>query len=362
MKKWAYAKNKKNMFDKQIYNYSKFRIIDKTKITFRIVQKLLNIINKFKRICLKKNYIRKIVQDIRKRKEQNEYDLIIFENGQNYIEYFRKKIKTNSKIVLHLHNDYLNKETIDGNKIIKSFDEIWTVSKFLKDRVNKICCEDKVKVLYNTIDFTCFEKKLSEKEKSQIMDKYNIKKDDYVYIYVGRIMEEKGTLELINAFKVLNELHNNIKLLVVGGNKSLENTGKYIDLVHRSADNNSNIIFTGQVKNTELYKFYEISNIQIIPSLWNEAFGLIALEGIASNLPIICTKVGGLPEILKEYAIYINKDNITKELINKMEYALINKMEINNMIKNYSSIKRQFSVEKYCEKFKILIDEIGKKE
>lgn len=349
------VKNSDTMYDKQIYKNTRFRTIDKTKLMFKVTQKIINLFNKFIPLSFTKNYIRLVVNDIIKRKEENYYDLIIFENGQNFIKYFRKKIVTTSKTVLHLHNDYLNSETKDANIIFSLFDEIWTVSKYIKNRVDEIeYIDEKVKVLYNTIDYSSFRKKITANEKKELNKLYNLD-GSFVFLYVGRVMADKGTLELVKAFLNLNKRFSNIKLLIVGGNKSLLVKDSYVEKVHNISANNSNIVFTGQINNKELYKYYQLADVQIVPSIWNEAFGLIVLEGVCSNLPIIASNSGGIPEILDKNSI-IDRNDIVNELERKMESMLIDKNDLDKYTNNYDEIMKKFSKEKYCETFNNLIN------
>lgn len=344
-------------FDNQIYNNTSFRIIDLSSKYRVLKQKIYNQLKKISVIDVRRIYFRYVVKDILKKKENNKYDIIIFENGQENIKYFRKKIKTKSKVVLHLHNDYLNNNCNNGEKILGSFDEIWTVSNFIKNRIEEIQrVPDKVKVLYNTIEYDKFNKIVSNDEKNELRTRYNISEKDFVFIYVGRIMEEKGVLELVQAFNILKQKYNAIKLIIVGGNKSLNNEGEYIESVRKEA--NGNVIFTGQIDNSDIYRYYSISKVQIIPSKWNEAFGLIALEGIASNLIIIASNSGGLPEVLGNTELLVDNNNLVNELVTKMEYVYKNKEKLEQLKMNYPGIIDKFSEKIFCETMHLLIKKL----
>ena len=96
-------------------------------------------------------------------------------------------------------------------KILNLFDEVWAVSEFIKDRVDELDnTNDKVKVLYNTIDYSLFSKKITLKEKEELKKEYNAS-GDFIFLYVGRVMREKGTLELVQAFSNVNREFDNIK-------------------------------------------------------------------------------------------------------------------------------------------------------
>ena len=84
-------------------------------------------------------------------------------------------------------------------------------------------------------------------------------------MYAGRLIEDKGVQDLIEAVKNLKDENINIKALIVG-----DGTFKS-DLKRKSEDIKSDIIFTGHIKPEELYKYYYASDIFILPTysdLW----------------------------------------------------------------------------------------------
>lgn len=331
------------------FGYTKFRIIEKKSFNYRLNQKLTNLKRRFNKKLENNNYYNEIIKDIRKRKEENYFDVIIFQNGQDHIINFKKNIKTNSKLILHLHNDYLNIETRNAKEILNSFHEVWTVSKFVKNSVLQIDNNFKnVKVLYNTIDFSKF-KNSNKNEISTLKKKLNIRDNDFVFIYVGRVTAVKGTLELAIAFDRLTKKYNNLKLLIVGGTKSLDDSDEYYMNVKKISKSNENIIMTGQVNNLYLASYYYLSNVQIIPSKWNEAFGLIALEGIACDLPIISSDRGGLKEVLENDCLYLDMDNLIDSLYSNMEFVINKYDKVSEFKKSYSKKICKFSKENYCE-------------
>lgn len=59
-----------------------------------------------------------------------------------------------------------------------------------------------------------------------------------------------------------------------------------------------------------MYKMYSISNCVVIPSQWEEVFGVVALEAMTMRKPVIASISGGLPEVLsKECALFIRRDS-----------------------------------------------------
>ena len=246
-----------------------------------------------------------------------EYDVILCENEP----LFTMKLKDmfDSKIILHLHNNYLNPSKKFYKKIINSCDKIFAVSDYIKEQVNS----DKCITVYNGIDFSLF-KKEDIKVSQELRKKYKIKKDDFVFIFVGRIVPEKGIDDLITSFLKLNKKYKNIKLLIIGSPsfKDKSTSDFYNKMLSMK---NNNIIFTGFVDNNELYKYYYLANVSVVPSKIDEAFGLTVVEAIISKKRVIVSDFGALPEIVNEkIGRVVNSNNLIKNLYTAMEDEYLN--------------------------------------
>ena len=135
--------------------------------------------------------------------------------------------------------------------------------------------------------------------------------------------------------------------MIVGGNPAFTQTGKYYQKIVKSKNNN--VILTGNIDYKELYKYYKIADVQVIPSTCYEAFGLIALEGVACGVPIISSNRGGLPEVLSEYCKYIDMDNMADSLYTLMENSIVDYSCSLEKTSNYDKIINKFSLNKYID-------------
>ena len=102
----------------------------------------------------------------------------------------------------------------------------------------------------------------------------------------------------------------------------------YVDTLHHVATKKAGrIVFTGHVNNDELYKYYQLAEVQAVPSICEEGAGLVAIEGMASGLPLIITQSGGMPEYVTEKcAVIVPKDkNIVGSLQNAIMYMYMHK-------------------------------------
>lgn len=319
----------------------------------------LNCISKIYRYIINKYGNKYIGNDfisilIKKYKEKlKEYDYVIIENKPEYALILKSYVR--GKIIFHSHNDFLNKETKHAKKIMESFDRIFCLSKYICSRVEEIepKYKNKIELLYNGIDTAKFSKN-NESIKKKLMIKYNINENSTVFLYTGRLVKEKGVLNLIKSFnKVTNK---NYYLIIAGSVGYGRNfTNKFTRKIHKYSRNNENIIFTGFIPYAQMPEIYSIADYGIVPSIWEEPFALTVIEHLSSGHPIIITNSGAMPELVDEHtAIIINKLNFEQEMLNAINN--IKKIDFYNK-KELSEYAKKFDKEKYIERFISLMSE-----
>lgn len=132
-----------------------------------------------------------------------------------------------------------------------------------------------------------------------------------VYIFVGRMIELKGVNHLLKAWNDHIVVHPNDKLLLVGDGPLLEG--------YKASYSHQSIIFTGGIDYSEVYKYYAVSDVFIIPTL-EDNWSLVVPEAMACGLPIACSIYNGCyPELVKkdENGITfnpLNKDSVIETL------------------------------------------------
>ena len=70
--------------------------------------------------------------------------------------------------------------------------------------------------------------------------------------------------------------------------------------------------------------YLKTANIIVVPSLWEEPFGLTVLEAMAVGVPLIATKCGGIPEVCDNTAILVERKNLSINLITAIQYIYNN--------------------------------------
>ena len=280
------------------------------------------------------------------------YDKIIIEHSPWQFPYFVSKY--GSKVFLHLHNDWVN-EDIDECykkryvKAINNSGGVIAVSKYLKKRIQTVgpVENEKIRVLYNATDINMFSNKIDNAELKFLKKEYGIEKEDIVLVFSGRLCEEKGVLELIQAFHRVARKKNRVKLIIIGSVSYGETTeDEYTKKIEKEIEkSDGKIIVTGFIDYKEIPKYYQLGDIQVIPSMWNEPFGLVAIEGAVSGLPIISTNSGGLKEIFEDkYARIVSRKNI----INDLEKAILELLE-NKEERDFYKDKSSQLIKKHLE-------------
>lgn len=325
------------------------------------ISKIINYV--YRKLSLKKHfnfYIKKTLKEIKKR--EVEYDYILVENNMYAYEAVYKKYKSNAKYVFHLHNDIggLDKPINLCEFIAKTSFKIITVSNYIKNRF-EICTTREANVLFNCID----EKKsmvIDDKFIESIRNKFKLDDKKKTFIYVGRLQKEKGSLELIKAFSQSNLLKDKAQLLVVGsiwyGKKG---KSEYYDKIQKYVDECDNIFLTGGMEHNKISSLMELADVCVIPTICEEAFGMVALEAMVKKKALIISNSGGLPEVVDVSTPIVDRKNIVTQLRDIMEdYALKNKEELlelgNNQYRKYK-MTSDFNSEGYLDRLIEILQE-----
>ena len=155
--------------------------------------------------------------------------------------------------------------------------------------------------------------------RSKIRRQYNIKKEDKIILYVGRLTQDKGILDLTRAFLRLALQNSNIHLLIVGPDE--EDIKKKIEDLCVNLRNK--IHFSGYSDNPEYYM--AASDILCLPS-YREGFGLVLIEAAAVGIPTVGSRIYGIIDAIQDgiTGLLFCKGDI-KDLTEKISTILKNK-------------------------------------
>lgn len=292
------------------YKHTKIIFIQKTSFADRLWNRILRYSNSFVKgkTLIDIAYYRRVFQYLK----EHPVDAIVAEGGlyhemRRFAEEFGK-----DKVYLHIHHHLLCEPYIDH-----LYGGVIGISKFATKEWMRTTKDKDVRpyTVYNCVNEDKFMQKITEAEREILRAEFGFAPDDMVVMYCGRIIEVKGAKELVQA--IINIDDPKIKLLMIGsaisgGNAATPYVAEVEQLVNMAKER---IKFTGYIDNHKLYRYYQSADIQVIPSLWEEAAGLIAIEGMLSGLPLIVTKSGGMVEYAtKDVAIQVDRDGIVENL------------------------------------------------
>ena len=285
--------------------------------------------------------------------KNKQYDMIILENRPGFALQLTERCKT--PIISHIHTNLLYEPSDKNIKIAKATTRFLAVSQYIKNEIRKVGVEKDIRIVYNGLDSTHFNKQKSEITRNQ----FGFKGDDFIAVFWGRLVPRKGIKELLLAMQQIKE-QKDIKLLVIGAinyEDTSTQTNTFIEELKSIARNIQNkIIFTGFIPYDKIADYLSLANVAVIPSRINEAFGMTCIEACAMGLPVIATNDGGIPETLVgQKHIIIDKN---KDMPNQIANALL-KIKNDNASYQGNKLNQQFTKEAYAQSFFNNIEDIS---
>ena len=308
-------------------NVNHYHYIDVTSLRARIARKIYSYCHhdEYYNYFIE-YYFEKVYKDLKKK----DFDYIIIENGAGLT--YKLAQRGHKNLILHLHNDLLNSQSRNHDVIANSLTKIITVSNYIKGRVATVFPVDKIETIYNGIDL----KNFSIKENPSVSRKaIGFSEEDFILVYNGRINNEKGISELIDAIYQLQDIQ--VKLMILGSS-FFDNTKKddafILSLKEKVKRIENNIVFTGFIPYVQVPDYLQLADIAVLPSMWEEPFGLTIVEAMAAGLPLVTTRSGGISEICEGVATIVDRENI----VNNLETAILD-------LYNHPEKRKQMSTE-----------------
>lgn len=201
--------------------------------------------------------------------------------------------------------------------------------KSIEDRLNK---PSKQIVLgngtCNGIDVNRFCKKNIDMERLEALrTKLGIREDDFVVGFVGRLVKDKGIIDLVKAYQMLKNKYSNAKLLLVG---MLEKRDALPADIVSEIKNECGIIETGYVGYSEIEYYYALMHVFVLIS-YREGFPTSVLEASSMGLPVMTTKATGCIDSIVEGETGFFVDHDYKKILSGLDYFYNHEEERNKM-------------------------------
>lgn len=325
--------------DKCTYWIAK-RVLHRTNlISYRYIFQRLFVMSKYPAILKKHDFDR----------------IVLVTNSTLFLVLKNKKLakKYKNRVIYYLHNEV--RSIFKCEKEVASIHSLIGVSKFVNNSFKSLMPnlnDNQCFVLKNGIDTNRFFSK-DERKINIFRAKFGLKQSDFVVIFAGRLVDEKGALETIKAIKKCND--KDIKLLIVGGGfYSSDIVDDYMIALQNEANGiEDRIIFTGYIDYDDMPIIYHLGNVAVLPSMWDEPAGMTMVEAVISGLPLITTYSGGIPEYIPDkLAFILYRDNKLIDKIAELIIKLKNKeIALSTESSCLNSLINELNLESYYKRF-----------
>lgn len=275
-------------------------------------------------------FMRKVGKEL----QAHSYGRVVLENNIimfRALEYRDNFEKYRGKIYYHAHNE-LGK-TLGYEKYLRQAKKIIGVSDYITRCFQKLTGAQttEYETVHNAIDEKLFEKRISQAERDALKEKLGIDSRYPILLFAGRMIKEKGILELLEALYGLEE---ECFTLLVAGNTFFnvdvkDSFGEQLKQLAKKI--RGKIIFTGLIPYPEMYQYYQLADICILPSVWQEPCGMTMIECIVSGTPLITTRTGGIPENATEATILLETNNLEEALREQLHKYLSDPQELRKL-------------------------------
>jgi glycosyltransferase involved in cell wall biosynthesis len=202
--------------------------------------------------------------------------------------------KQHKRLVVHIHSTEFDRAGAHVDQRIfeierrgmEAADRVIAVSHYTKTAISQQygVDPDKIEVVYNAVEMG------NGNFDSQ---KYSIKKDEKIVLFLGRITQQKGPEYFLAAAQKVLEVMDNVKFVMAGSG----------DLVRRTIDMAAamgighKVLFTGFLRGNDVERVFKMADLYVMPSV-SEPFGIAPLEAITNDVPVLISKQSGVSEVL----------------------------------------------------------------
>ncbi|WP_400245100.1 glycosyltransferase family 4 protein [Niallia sp. JL1B1071] len=208
---------------------------------------------------------------------------------------------------VHIYPSFSRSSERIFQKTVKSADEVIAVGEHLAATA-ELKTGRKCTPLPIGIDLTTFKLTATSLLKAKHKEELALPKSKKIILYIGRLVKEKGIFELAEALPYLPEEY---VVVYVGDGPEKER-------LQRQEMYNERLFLVGQIPNDKVREYLLASDIFILPS-YSEGLPTVVIEAMALKIPIICTNVGGVPDLFGEYSNLLIQPRSVQEIVTKVK-------------------------------------------
>ncbi len=247
---------------------------------------------------------------------EEQFDIIHAHDWMTYPAGMAVSALSGRPLVVHIHSTEFDRSGEHVNQMVYDIerqgmhaaDKVIAVSHLTKNIVvsRYAVPEDKVEVVYNAID-----------RDNGVVGFVNpgISKDEKIVLFLGRITMQKGPEYFLAAAKKVLEIMDNVKFVMAGSGDMIRRT---IEMAAEMGIGHK-VLFTGFLRGKDVDRVFQMADLFVMPSV-SEPFGLVPLEALRNDVPVIISKQSGVAEVLT-HALKVDFWDIN-EMANKIVAVL----------------------------------------
>lgn len=146
-----------------------------------------------------------------------------------------------------------------------------------------------------------------KKARAELRKKLGLRDSDVFFLFAGAVRPEKGVFQLAESFAQLSSTNSDAYLAIAGGSQlwsdgqaTEDPTEQQVQQILEPAIQRRRASMLGILSPLMLLSFYAAADVFVLPSMFQETFGLVILEAFSAGLPVIAARSGGIPELVKD--------------------------------------------------------------
>ena len=250
--------------------------------------------------------------------EEEEFDIIHCHDWMTFGAGIKAKQKKQKPLVLHVHAT--EHDRTGGHKVnqyvydmerhgMHNSDKIIAVSNMTKNKIveNYGINPERISVVHNAVDFS----------QHYFDENFEIKKNDKVVLFLGRITLQKGPDYFIYSAKKVLEQEKNVKFIIAGSG----DMEPFIIEKVAELGISDRVLFAGFLNQDDVERAYKMADIYVMPSV-SEPFGITTLEALKNKTPAIVSKQSGVSEVIRHClkVDFWDVDEISNKIIALLRY------------------------------------------
>lgn len=282
-------------------------------------------------------------------------DLIVAEGGTLTQCSAISRMFGKRRCLAHLHG-----QTACSHEMDAIYGGILALSEFIRDDYLKTSSLDRkhAYILHNCIDTTRF---VPGPADAALRSSLGFQAEDFIVLFCGRLEPDKGIHKLLEAMAAVPDPR--IKLLIVGSPffGRTQQSPFLRKLEQQAGALGDRVKFTGYMPNEAMPDYYRLADLVCVPTLVEEAAGLVAVEAMGCGRPVLATRSGGMPEYLEgSQAVLVDREG---DVAGQLSWAI-------RMLYEHPQLRaemgaagartaQQYSSERFYEEFVRIIYDFG---